>query len=134
MSSYKELKEEFKKKLEELRKDCEHEDSNNWRKFSWKKYNKSVVLYKDQNQVLEIKTCKICESIVNIRTKCLECRKDIERKDWFSIKVKEKGGRFFRDMEIIGLAFFCNKECFQEYKKLRHRISKEIEIIETIEV
>lgn len=33
--SYKELKEEFEKKVELLRKNCKHENLSDWRRYYW---------------------------------------------------------------------------------------------------
>lgn len=132
MSEYEKLKKEFEDSVKKLRENCKHNEINNWRECSRKRYSNNIILH---NQVLEIKNCNRCETVVNIRVKCLKCGGYVEEKDWFSRKVKEKGSQFheFANIEIKGVIFFCNENCFKEYKENQRRIFfKKIEIIKDI--
>lgn len=122
MSSYKELEKEFKEKVEELRKRCKHEELSDW-----KEYTDDNILHQ---QILETKSCKRCELLIITRTKCPQCEKYVDIKDWIEVwvEVYEKGGLFFKSIEIAAYMYFCSEKCVKDYRYSIKEKNKEIEI------
>ena len=64
--SYKELKEEFYKKVDLLRKNCKHEQLSDWIQFHWAL----------GHSLGECKICLYCEDIIEKTWKSFESSKD----------------------------------------------------------
>ena len=64
--SYKELKEEFEKKVELLRKNCKHEKVSDWIRYDWA----------PGHSLGECKICLCCEDIIEKTWESFEQSKD----------------------------------------------------------
>lgn len=72
MSSYKELKEDFDKKVEELKKNCKHPKLSNWMDEWWAMAHSTG---------FEVQICEICNTVLHKRTLCSECGASIQDKE-----------------------------------------------------
>lgn len=94
MVTYKQLKDEFDKRVTELRKDCKHPKISDWMRFEW-------AIGHDTG--IQVKVCKICEKIINERTKCCGCGQWVEKTNWIE-----------GDGEVIPFGVtICSKECVE---------------------
>ena len=136
MSSYEELEKELKKKEKEfeekvkkLRKECPHEELNDF---------EAKNPYSDCLTIFEYQACKRCGLIINTRAKCIQCGSyvidAIEKGDRVLFKIKEEHflGDFFKKPTTIfrPLECFCSKECIQKYKEdfVKYNAFKHIKI------
>ncbi|KXB00721.1 hypothetical protein AKJ40_00745 [candidate division MSBL1 archaeon SCGC-AAA259M10] len=95
--TYQDLKDEFDKKVEKLREECDHLEVSDWRKECWAIGHTTG---------FEVKVCEICRETVAKRTSCANCGKLIEEEDF------EEGNGTRRPSSEI----FC-PECQEEWEK-----------------
>ena len=101
MSTYKELEEEFNRKVRELRGKCKHEDVSDWIKVMWAPGHYSNV---------QVRVCEACRKTVASREPCWSCGGWIEDE---SKAIKGDG------VEIpIGVTL-CSQTCVDTYKAKR---------------
>ena len=67
--NYEQLEKEFKKKVEELKKNCKHKKLSPWSEEWWAIGHSTG---------FEIKVCKICREIIKRRRVCMDCGKVTE--------------------------------------------------------
>ena len=73
METYESLREEFDRKVEELRERCAHPKVSDWTIEYWAIAHSTGY---------EVKLCEICGTTVNRRTVCLKCGNMLEEKDF----------------------------------------------------
>ena len=67
--NYEQLEKEFKKKVDELKKNCKHKKLSPWSEEWWAIGHSTG---------FEIKVCKICREVIKRRTACMNCGKVTE--------------------------------------------------------
>ena len=92
-TTFEQLKEEFERKVQELRKKCKHQKLSKWMDFWWAPGHPTGY---------QVKICKICGMIVKRRTRCQQCGKWVEE----PFEFKDEFGRIF-----------CSEECLQKFKE-----------------
>lgn len=73
METYESLRDEFDRKVEELRKGCTHPKVSDWAVECWAPAHSTGY---------EVKACEICGAVVNRRTRCSKCGRLLEEKDF----------------------------------------------------
>jgi len=92
-TTFKQLKEEFDRKVEELRKRCKHPKLSKWTDLWWAPGHPTGY---------QVKNCKICGMIVKRRTRCEQCGKWVEEPFEFKDEFSH---------------IFCSEECLQKFKE-----------------
>ena len=107
MNEYEKLEEEFKEKVRNLQKSCNHQEVTKW-----------IEECGDMQYTgFTIKICKICNKVVNTKRPCTFCKKILYTEDrWDDPKYNFRCG------------WFCSEECHQKYIKMeKERYKKLIE-------
>ena len=100
MSKYNNLKEEFDKKVEELRKNCKHEKLSEWMEEWWAVAHPTGYM---------VKTCRICNQVIERKTACFSCGEEID-------SPENKTNRKHIWIERDGHKF-CSDYCIKKHKE-----------------
>lgn len=98
MSSYKELQEDFNRKVEELKKNCKHPKLSEWMDEWWAMAHSTG---------FEVQICEVCNTVLHRRTLCSKCSISIQDEE-----IHEGDGT---DRLPIGV-YYCQK-CAEPIKK-----------------
>jgi len=104
MSSYRELMEDFQKRVAELQAKCEHKEVSDWRKPD----------FLCGIPEIEIKRCENCGKAIAKRTRCWACGEWVEEPNW----IQGDGQK-----APFG-TIFCSQTCKEEYIAARAALGK----------